>query len=520
VTAVIYARYSSDKQTEQSIEGQLAACYDYAEREGIVVVGEYVDRARSAKTDNRPEFQRMVTDSAKRLFDAILVYQLDRFSRNRYDSAIYKARLKKNGVRVLSARENIAEDASGVLMEAVLEGMAEYYSAELSQKVRRGMDINATKCLFNGGTIPFGFKAEGEKHDRRLVLDPERAPYVKMIFDMYAAGRTVKQITDHLNEKQVRTSTGSMFNKNSLHRMLTNKRYTGMYTYNGVEVPDGIPRIVSDELFKKVQVTMEKNKEAPARARAKKEEYLLTTKLFCGHCRDMMVGVSGTSGTGKTYNYYSCNKARQKVCHKKNVQKEDIENRVVRLARAQLTDENIDKISKAVAALCEKEKQSGDYKRLEKMRRENEKQKANLVDALKYGKATETLITEIAKLEDLQDDLDRQLIIEKARHMDLTAPEIAFFLNSLKGGDINDIKYRRLLITVMVNAIFLYDDRLTVIFNSSDKPVEVTESLIESIEVGDMESSSNRLSCGSPDFVIVVRFLGGTSLRPHYFFCM
>ncbi len=460
--AVIYARFSSHSQNEQSIEGQLAACYEYAERQGYTIIGEYIDRALSGKTDARPEFQRMIEDSGKRTFEAVIVYQLDRFTRNRYDSAIYKARLKKNGVRVLSVRENIADDASGVLMEAVLEGMAEYYSAELSQKVRRGMDINASKGLSNGGQIPFGFKVGG---DRRFILDAEKAPLVRRIFEMYAAGRTVKEITDHLNDQQVRTSTGAVFNKSSLHRLLTNKRYRGVYTYKGTEIPDGIPRIVSDDLFYKVGKIMEKNKKAPARARAK-EEYLLTTKLFCGHCRGMMVGISGKSSTGKKHSYYSCNKSREGACHKKNVRKDDIENRVILLAKAQLTDETIKKISEAVAAQCAKEKKQGDYKRLEKLRRDNERQKANLVDALKFGKATETLISEIAKLEDMHDDIERQLIIEKARHMDLTASEISFFLRSLKGGDFNDIQYRRLLITVMVNAIYLYDDRFTVFFNS------------------------------------------------------
>lgn len=505
--AVIYARYSSDKQTEQSIEGQLKACNNFAERQGYIVIGEYIDRAQSGTTDNRPQFQRMIEDSAKGAFNVVLVYQLDRFSRNRYDSAIYKAKLKKNGVRVLSARENIADDASGVLMEAVLEGMAEYYSAELAQKVRRGMDINAQKCLSNGGAIPFGFKTDIERH---YILDEEKAPYVSVIFEMYAAGHTVKQVCDYLNERQVRTSSGAAFNKSSLHRILTNKKYIGTYCYNGLEVPDAIPRIVSNELFERVQIIMEKNKKAPARARAGKQEYLLTTKLFCGHCRDLMVGVSGTSSTGKTYNYYSCNKARAKQCDKKNVQKEDIENRVVKLAKAQLTDKNIDTISQTVAALCEKEKKNGDYSRLVKMLRNNEKAKSNLVDALKYGKAAATLIEEIAKLESQHEDIERQLIIEKARHMDLTAPEISFFLHSLKAGDINDIKYRRLLITVLVNRVYLYDDRYIVIFNSSEKPIEVTESLLETIIQNDA-LSSNKLSNASPkkDYTNVTYFKGG-----------
>ena len=163
MNVVIYARFSSHSQTEQSIEGQLKECYAYAQRNDYTVVGEYIDRALSGTTDHRPEFQRMIADSAKKTFQGVLVYQLDRFARNRYDSATYKAKLKKNGVRVLSARENISDDASGVLMEAVLEGMAEYYSVELAQKIKRGMDINAEKCLSTGGNLALGFKTEGKR---------------------------------------------------------------------------------------------------------------------------------------------------------------------------------------------------------------------------------------------------------------------------------------------------------------------------------------------------------------------
>lgn len=138
-TAVIYARFSSHGQTEQSIEGQLRECYEYAKRNDLIILPEYIDRALSGTNDKRPEFQQMIEDSKKRDFNYVLVYQLDRFARNRYDSATYKAKLKKNNVRVISAKENITTDASGVLMESVLEGMAEYYSAELSQKVKRGI---------------------------------------------------------------------------------------------------------------------------------------------------------------------------------------------------------------------------------------------------------------------------------------------------------------------------------------------------------------------------------------------
>ena len=160
--AVIYARYSSDSQREESIEGQLRECAAFAEKNGITVLRHYIDRAYSAKTDNRPEFQNMIKDSGKRLFDIVIVWKLDRFARNRYDSARYKATLKKNGVKVVSATEIISEGAEGIILESVLEGYAEYYSADLSEKVIRGMTDNALKCKFNGGTMPIGYVIDAE----------------------------------------------------------------------------------------------------------------------------------------------------------------------------------------------------------------------------------------------------------------------------------------------------------------------------------------------------------------------
>jgi len=290
MNAVIYCRYSSHNQNETSIEGQLKECYEFCERNGYNVIKKYIDRAISGTTDKRPEFLKMISDSSRKNFQYVVVYQLDRFTRNRYDSATYKSKLKKNGVRVVSARENISEDASGILVESVLEGMAEYYSAELSQKVKRGMDLNADKCLSTGGNIALGYKV-GE--DKSFQIDPKTAPIVKFIFESYANGKTVTEITNQLNAQGLKTSRGVPFNKNSLHSMLKNKRYIGVYTYKGTEKPDGIPRIISDELFNKVAEIMNKNKKAPARARAK-VEYLLTTKLFCGICKEMMTGFSGT----------------------------------------------------------------------------------------------------------------------------------------------------------------------------------------------------------------------------------
>ena len=151
MNGVIYARYSSDNQREESIEGQLRECKEYAEKNGILIVGTYIDRAFSAKTDHRPQFQQMIRDSKKGLFDTILGWKLDRFSRNRYDSAYYKRILKNNKVQIISVTEPISSTPEGIMLESLLEGMAEYYSAELGEKVSRGLKENALKARFNGG---------------------------------------------------------------------------------------------------------------------------------------------------------------------------------------------------------------------------------------------------------------------------------------------------------------------------------------------------------------------------------
>lgn len=203
MNAVIYARYSSDSQREESIEGQLRECGDYAERIGMTVVGSYIDRALSAKTADRPEFQRMIKDSAKGLFEIVLVWKLDRFSRDRYDSAHYKHILKKNGVKVVSAKEHISDGPEGIILESMLEGYAEFYSAELSEKIHRGQKENALKGKNNGGDIPLGYLLD--KQTQKLVVDPETAPLVVEIFERYSEGATVRSIIEDFNSRGLTT---------------------------------------------------------------------------------------------------------------------------------------------------------------------------------------------------------------------------------------------------------------------------------------------------------------------------
>ena len=245
MTAVIYARYSSDNQREESIEGQIRECTAYAEKNGITIVKHYIDRAISAKTDNRPEFQQMIKDSDKKLFDIVLVWKLDRFARNRYDSARYKTQLKKNGVKLMSATEIISEGPEGIILESVLEGYAEYYSADLAEKVVRGQTENILKGRCNGGRGTFGYTLDSE---RKFHIDPLTSPFVLESFKKYNEGSTMKEIRDWLNENGIKNPVGGAFTYNSVEHMLKNRRYIGELKFRDVVVPDAIPPIIPLEL--------------------------------------------------------------------------------------------------------------------------------------------------------------------------------------------------------------------------------------------------------------------------------
>ena len=265
--AVIYARYSSDSQREESIEGQLRECTEYAERNGITILRSYIDRALSARTADRPEFQNMIKDSEQKLFDVVLIWKLDRFSRDRYDSAHYKRILKKNGVKVVSVKENISDGPEGIILESMLEGYAEYYSAELSEKIQRGQKENALKCKNNGGNTPLGYVVGT---DGVLAVDPLTAPLVTEIFTRYDSGESISEITASLNGRGLKTKKGKAFKIGGVSLILKNRKYIGEYQYGSVIIPKGIPAIIDDDLFDRVQRRMAFNKKAPAKPKRRK----------------------------------------------------------------------------------------------------------------------------------------------------------------------------------------------------------------------------------------------------------
>ena len=473
--AVIYARYSSDTQREESIEGQIRECREYARHQGFKVIDTYIDRACSARTDDRPDFQRMIKDSSKRHFEIVLVWKLDRFARNRYDSARYKQVLKKNGVKVVSVKEYISDGAEGIFIESSLETLAEYYSLNLSENIRRGQDENALHGKFNGGNIPLGYVLGDEQ---RLQIDPLTAPVVLEIFQRYADGETTREIIESLNARGLKTSLNKPFSMNSFNRLLKNRKYIGEYRYREHVIPGGVPAIVPEELFQKVQERLEKNKRAPARAKAE-TEYLLTTKLFCGTCGRMMVGESGVSHTGQVYYYYKCGSAkRNKGCKKKAVRKDWIENEVIRLIRQYvLTDKEINRIAKEVVDYQKQENTTLDL--LLRKKADVEKSLSNLLKALEAGIISATIQKRLTELEDEKSEIEISIAKEELRTKKLDETQVLNFLHRFKDGDANDINYRRQLIDCFVNRIYLFDDRMVLTFNTDSDTREISFDLVK-----------------------------------------
>ena len=492
MNVVIYARFSSHSQTEQSIEGQLKVCYEFAEANNYTVIGEYIDRAQSGKYDNRTEFQRMISDSEKHTFEGVLVYQLDRFARNRYDSAVYKSKLKKHGVRVISAKENITTDASGILVEGVLESMAEYYSVELSQKIHRGMDLNAEKCLSNGSNPGLGFKV---RPDRSFYIDEDEAAVVREIYERYAAGESKKEIIDDLRRRNIKTSLGKDFSHSSLGTLLQNKRYIGIYLYKGKETPGGMPRILDDDLFYRVQDRLQKNKHAPARTQGE-GEYLLTTKLFCGHCQDMMVGHGGTGKSGKHYRYYSCRRAKKQLCDKQIVSKQFIEDRVVEECLKLLTEDNIKFIAKQIADECNKSTDNQTIKQLKKAIHDADIAIENLWKGIEQGQSVQMLTKRMNKRQVEKEELEIQLAIELNKRITLSEGQILAFLDYVCEMPIEDINKKRALINIFVHSVYLYDDHFTLIVNASNKPLSIDHIPLEEIHTS-LESLPPKEQCST-----------------------
>lgn len=482
---VIYARYSSDRQNEQSIDDQIAVCERFAAGQNYNIVGKYYDKAMTGRNAKRPGFQKMMRASDSGLFDGVLVYSTDRFSRNRGDHVYYKQELSKKGIRVISATEPISSDPMGIIMESMLEGYSEYYVTKLSADVSRGMYSRANECLSTGGPLPLGYKIEGKKY----VIDEPQAAVVREIFQKFADGWTYQEMCKDFNDRGLKTSKGEPFNKNSFFVILRNRKYLGFYIYGDVEIPGGMPQIITDELFSKVAARMELNKKAPGRNRAK-AEYLLTQKMYCGYCGEMMIGHSSNkvSKNGVIYNYYRCkNAGGKRPCKKKMIGKDYIEDLVIKECKSFLTDGNIRRIAKEIIKIAQSDEAFAILRGLEaslqKLQREQKNQMVNLRKC-NSDFVRDMIISDLETIALEIKDTERQITMEKANHITITEDQVINRLSKLANGNILDITYRRSLIRISVNKIYIYDDKITITFKIGDEEVEITRELLDKIEWG------------------------------------
>lgn len=405
----------------------------------------------------------MISDSNTRKFQVVLVWKLDRFSRNRFDSAFYKRKLSLNNVKVVSATEPISNTPEGIMLESLLEGMAEYYSAELAEKVSRGHKENALKGIYNGGPVPLGYMIDQAHH---YQIDPLTAPLVKEVFKRYADGDQIKDLYQSLNARGLRTSQGTPFNRNSFRRLLQNRRYLVEYRYKDVVTPGAIPAIIDVATFDKVQARCRVNRQAHSHAKAE-EAFILTTKAFCGECGALFAGESGKSHTGAVHYYYKCGTAKRegrKKCSMKPIRKEKLENLVLRTAiRYVLQDEMVDRIAGLVVNYTTQEN-----KRLPALRselREVNKKITNLIAAIEQGIISSSTKERLDRLEEQKTTLEISICQEELERPILTKEQVVYWFEQFKASDLSDIVTCKGIIDSFINAVYIYRTKIKIIFN-------------------------------------------------------
>ena len=468
-----YGRYSSTNQTEQSIEGQLHVCEQYAAANDLQIVAQYIDRAISGKSDKRPEFQRMIEDSGKGIFEGVLLYKLDRFARNRYHSAIYKHKLRENGVRLISATEHLTDTPEGIMLEAVLEGIDEFYSAELSQKVTRGLAESFHKGYYLKKNAPFGYQIKG----RKLVPDPVTAPLAADIFRRYHNGDRIVDIVNWLNALGQTNQQHNPWRPMNVSTHLKNRIYAGEYYYGQFEEPMPCPALVDKALFDSVQ---EKLKAAAHRRRVRSDyEYILTGKLVCGFCGHQVSG-----STAKTKHYYYCRhcKKENRTCYPADM----LHTRVLDALSAYLCEDKVAELTDAVYEAYQKELPADERPAIKAEIAGIDRQLQNAVQAILDGFANEVLRDKVNALEARKASLQEALDAIPAMPL-LTREHFAATLTHIAQYDPDAI------LRVIVNQIILRGDDVIVCINLTDENNEPPlEQILFSASRGEVHHIENK----------------------------
>lgn len=470
---VIYARYSSHNQKEESIEQQVQECTAFAAVSGITIVQVYADKAVSGRTDRRSSFQRMLKDAEGGGFDVVIAYKSNRISRNMMHALGYEARLEALGVRTVYAKEEFGDTAAGRFALRTMMNVNQFYSENLSEDVKRGMRDNAENCKVNG-VVAFGYcKAP----DGRYAIDEPKMEIVRDIFGKILAGDSQADIIRDLNARGIRTGRGGAWNKNSMRTLLRNRLYIGEYSSCGIVIPGGAPAGVEMEVFEAVQHKLDAK--TPARSRQSPGgRYLLTGKLFCGECGAYMVGVSGTGKSGSKHHYYKCNGKIRGECHKQTVRRGWIEQTVAELAQQYILDDaTIEWIADSAVAYQREQSRESELTGMQDALADRRRAAKNIMDAIEQGIFTATTKDRLLEIEADISALEKEIAIHKASHKPVDRDGLVRMLQKMRDGNPKSKKHQAQLIEMLVKAVYLWDDRIRIDFHYTGKDSTVTRAL-------------------------------------------
>lgn len=493
-TVVAYCRYSSDSQRDgYSIEAQKKAIIEFCKRNKYKLLDFYIDEAKTGTNDNRVAFQSLISDSSKGLFSAVIVHKLDRFSRDRYNSIFYRKRLKDNGVKLISVLENIDDDnPEDLILLSVLEGMADYYSKNLSREVKKGMMAAASKGLSTGGVTPFGYQIDHTT--KKYVISNDKAILIKTFFEMYAKGFNLIDLERYAKDGGWKTNRGRLWSKTYIRKVLQNEVYIGVKLYNNsknynkskqskaepIRVEGAHEGIVSLELFNTVQARFKKegNPLKSPRAGGNNHDYILTGLISCGLCGKNYSGMSThkrkkeSTKTNKYY-YYECRGKKntlEKKCNSRKFKQSELEEYVVQSICYALDNNNITHYSKMILNILKKESSTSkiDSGALKKDVHKLKEQQSRLLDLyLDAAIDKEKYKEKMTLFEEQIKSLENQLLhLENEYSFTLEELELAFklMLDDLKS-DITSFTNRKAIVKTFIKKILVNEDSLDVYIN-------------------------------------------------------
>ena len=488
--AFCYYRYSSDAQRDESIEQQRQAAHEYAKAHGFIIPPgcEFEDRGITGTTADRPGLQFMLHEAKHKRPAYLILWKLDRLSREIHDSFFIDAQLQDSGVQIVTVGEPLPEDNHmRYVIQALYASMAHNFIVNHRSNVMRGQNFNAEKAWYNGVKL-LGYSGKpGEKYE----IDPDTAPIVKKIFTDYVEGKPLQKIADELNASGLKSVHGNSFVVNSLNKILRNRAYIGEYKWGEHVIPGGMPQIISVELFDAADKKLEKNRRggrgAARKLNPEETDFWLTGHIYCGECGAPLHGISGTSKTGDIHYYYTCLNHKKKVCKMGNQRKKKIE-AIVRYTLDRMLEDSTLRLF--IAKLCfdyyedSKSDDKGAYQEsLKSKLRDVEGKLQNFVKAISAGIFNETVQEAMSELEGQKRMLKEQIEAEELREKyDIKLDDIVKFFESFVG-NLDDKQLREYVLDIFVDKIYVYRDTMVITFHFTDDKQELSyEDILEMIE--------------------------------------